>query len=1551
MKHTRKIVIFAATTLLSLIAVLAINTNGTISKILANNTYSLTISTTNPIVDSKIRTEYGNNIYVKADSNSGVSFNNETNKINISSGGYIQNLSALNGLSSVEVSIESGSLELFYSWEEPNDLNSPEYSTNYVFTSSGTYNFGEFSPSHFRLKANSNSILNYIRVSYQCAASLDNNIETVEYDGLENSFIDAGELNSYATTSYAIGDDNTLNESSKRSLKLSFKNANSNLAMLDFAHNVRENRMDANPNFSKSVISFAAKFSSNITNKDIDVCATGDGGASTNYVRANRKPILGSNWNYYNLDLSLLSYTNNTSNIRLAFSFPGVDASNKNDGFVLLDDINYGLTDKYFYQKSETVEDSWENAVIETSSSLSGTYCKDVTFGRNSRTSLLLKRNSNSKDSNMKYCVIFNFTNEGQFLQRPNLAIGQISFNYKPVNVNNPEKVYMGFYQSWSNFGFISPTTEYVRDGWYKASVDLSMLGLESGNTGIRMGIGWDINDENLDKSIIYLDNLHYSPFPSETGETSKIRGVVRSSSKTTDIPLSQTYTRSGTLAIDYKYINPEEDQSLAFSLYLGESYSESYGNFKFYYNKMNDNGSVDTGVTFTPLADGYNRVVFDLATISKKANGASGAETFSKVMFRWFGPTQGVYLDVEPTSEATPMNRGVLRSSSNYSDIVLSQTYTRSETLTIDYKYVDSTTDSAQPFSLYLGIAHSGSVGSAEYVINSYGNFKFYYNKMNDNGSVDTGVTFTPLADGYNRVVFDLATISKKANGASGAETFSKVMFRWFGPTQGVYLDVEPTSGNINIVDCSKGLENASIDDDTSAAATSRDFAMRASRTSINSLRLDFSSNKEVHWLYGKGCTFNLNTTNYNSISGNNGILKAKILYTHDISNKAFRLTLVDENQKAAVYDIDLSYVHQLGDGWYQFEIDFSELPAPKYELDVAHTGENLIRLSFGFYGINNSNYSTAKIWLDDIFYEENAALCDSYSNGTIWQAYETETVLQTASTTANRVVDDLRPLYFEGLRNDIESTQLMIKTNYGRIISDYSFTPGNLFDENGNALTEDNFEVLIAKYIYIDDSAEGDYKNASTYGWQGFGYYPDAIVPQDKIIEAEENTIASNKQQSIWINVNISENTPSGTYVGNGILSIDGVNYSVPMKVKVHKVALPSKLHNQSCFQIWHNQIEIGEGDDRYTKKMRENYADFLLNKKVGTACYLKNDYFDNGEDSRFIDFYLEKVAFDERVTTYRLPIYGENKIELETNTEGYLSALVTKNIELYEEGYTNIDLFKKAIIYYSDEPGSNEELWNKADIYEEAFEEAKANQESRLNAYPQLKQSFANIPNIVTTGYTVDLNRLANIDTPCFIYNLLHSQSDLVSYQNQFRQVWWYGCILPVLPYVAYQLDSPIIGFRLTTCMQYVYGIDGEIYAEVNHYQRYDRSTNHENVTVDVWSVPQSYGYGACDQRLMYPGKKYNILGPISTMRLEELRAGREDYECYWLLNQMIDRYNSLHGTSVTTSSLISSTMHLSNYMSGTQFKTKATIDSAENYELYRRNLLNILDELYF
>jgi len=57
------------------------------------------------------------------------------------------------------------------------------------------------------------------------------------------------------------------------------------------------------------------------------------------------------------------------------------------------------------------------------------------------------------------------------------------------------------------------------------------------------------------------------------------------------------------------------------------------------------------------------------------------------------------------------------------------------------------------------------------------------------------------------------------------------------------------------------------------------------------------------------------------------------------------------------------------------------------------------------------------------------------------------------------------------------------------------------------------------------------------------------------------------------------------------------------------------------------------------------------------------------------------------------------------------------------------------------------------------------------------------------------------------------------------------------------------------------------------------------------------------------LCYPGAKYGIYGPISTLRLENLREGEEDYECLLMIKNAIIQYNEQNGTNYDPKELMS------------------------------------------
>ena len=118
---------------------------------------------------------------------------------------------------------------------------------------------------------------------------------------------------------------------------------------------------------------------------------------------------------------------------------------------------------------------------------------------------------------------------------------------------------------------------------------------------------------------------------------------------------------------------------------------------------------------------------------------------------------------------------------------------------------------------------------------------------------------------------------------------------------------------------------------------------------------------------------------------------------------------------------------------------------------------------------------------------------------------------------------------------------------------------------------------------------------------------------------------------------------------------------------------------------------------------------------------------------------------------------------------------------------------------------------------------------------------------------------------------------------AYYAEEESLWWYGCCFPTEPFATYHINSPLVAARAVSWMMYDYDIDGLLYASVNNWGPYN---NDGSVAFfDIWNGYTSGTPG--DSILVYPGSKYNVYGPIGTVRLENIRESNEDYEYLWML----------------------------------------------------------------
>ena len=214
---------------------------------------------------------------------------------------------------------------------------------------------------------------------------------------------------------------------------------------------------------------------------------------------------------------------------------------------------------------------------------------------------------------------------------------------------------------------------------------------------------------------------------------------------------------------------------------------------------------------------------------------------------------------------------------------------------------------------------------------------------------------------------------------------------------------------------------------------------------------------------------------------------------------------------------------------------------------------------------------------------------------------------------------------------------------------------------------------------------------------------------------------------------------------------------------------------------------------------------------------------------------------------------------------------------------------------------------------------FTNAKKALAPRLAAYPALQKSLLSIKNIVTAPYNESLvgsDTIGGVQTWCPQFSEFNSAALRSIYASRQvksntgraygENVWWYGCITPASPFPSYHTDANLINSRLLSWMQYDYGVEGNLYWDVCYYQKYQSSG--QIIDRDVWTDANSYEDCCGDGQLLYPGSTYGLTKPISTLRLESIREGNEDYEYFYLFDQYVQSYNAAQGTSLKSVDLL-------------------------------------------
>lgn len=548
---------------------------------------------------------------------------------------------------------------------------------------------------------------------------------------------------------------------------------------------------------------------------------------------------------------------------------------------------------------------------------------------------------------------------------------------------------------------------------------------------------------------------------------------------------------------------------------------------------------------------------------------------------------------------------------------------------------------------------------------------------------------------------------------------------------------------------------------------------------------------------------------------------------------------------------------------------------------------------------------------------------------------------------------------LSFVGMKNETQSAQITFTAKTD--VSSFDLQVSALTSASGEyTIPKENVSVFAERYLEIYNPF---YENGSDY-FSEAGFYPDALVPLDKYQKRREDSVEKGSNQALWIDVEIPADAAVGDYDGTFKLIVNDQEQEIDVNLTVYDLTMPEEVHNPTAFDIWYERLAYGEKDN-VNADTYQTYYEYLWKKRL-TATSVPPKY--NSSITAWLD-YAEEMAVNPKVTSYIVPyrlyvwpdlnklypiiegsvtddVIQEEKARVEKGLTDVLEAIIQRNLQLRAESDTEtIDLFKKAFIYFEDEPTPGQRI-NCVRIFCELLNNAKKalkeKYASEFAANPDLLRSFNGVHEISTTNFVTDLlfvsekedgtpdyDKADGVQFWCpemYKFNASAFRATVKERQSYGEKFWWYLCISNT-PKPSYYVESLPINMRMQQWMQYDYNISGILYWNVAYYGN----------DIDNYDELKYYTNCSGEGALLYPGVRYGMKEPISSWRMEQIRLGQQDYELFW----MLDNYLTEAGAEVTAQEVISKLGKGMYY--GTTIKDAVTAWDLENNRI---KLLDIL-----
>ncbi|WP_163339076.1 glycoside hydrolase domain-containing protein [Desulfopila sp. IMCC35008] len=518
------------------------------------------------------------------------------------------------------------------------------------------------------------------------------------------------------------------------------------------------------------------------------------------------------------------------------------------------------------------------------------------------------------------------------------------------------------------------------------------------------------------------------------------------------------------------------------------------------------------------------------------------------------------------------------------------------------------------------------------------------------------------------------------------------------------------------------------------------------------------------------------------------------------------------------------------------------------------------------------------------------------SSDEGQIWIAPPAEKIFRDAPVPS----DSGSAIRIYCAKNEFEPFQVILKPS----------ASGSFIVTMGTFGSGIKTELSVVKYVNI--STVTDY-----FGRTGLN--PDPLWP---IENGDSIPVTTNQNTSFWVNVYVPKTTPAGDYTTT--ITIGTV--SIPIHLHVFDFMLPEELHVKSQMNINHNTILThygveGTNDDYwlYVDKIKQFLIDHRLTPKsvlwsggitsTGGGPYINYDcngtFTDNDgiwgfeqPAARFLDgsglmsghfespfngdtgfpsfmaatFQNNDASSDQRPSPFCGQTRSAGDWYTANNPNSAYNTKWFEYITALQNYLQSLNYLDEAYYYMANEPQDQAD-YDAVAWYSQELKNVAPNLKLMVSEEP--KPEIYNHP--AFSGSKIDI-WLAHFGLQ---FNPAVSWDRLTNHNEESWIYFLHGTRLPRFNPIT--IDHPGIEGKLTGWFLWKYRLSGIAYYQFNTW------------TPNPWTTPMDYGQNG-NRFLMYPPSENsspisygsNNHRFVSSIRLEMLRDGLEDYEYMYLLN---------------------------------------------------------------